>query len=234
MAKRILTMNKLKIQNTNNGYRVWGIPACLAEAGRGYRENTHPESPLRNSMEFQGPKSRKSFRFLGGTPNPEFQLGFSFIELMTVVAIIAILIIASMPAFRNYARSKNLKEGTNMIISALRKTRDAAITYRKRYRTVFDTVNDAVAIYVDGDDFNPVENWAKLPELVKFDKSDFTTVGCFPPSTLTPCDFYYLEFKPDGGSLPSGNGHITLKDMSDNGNTKRIYFYHLTGRIRVQ
>ena len=26
---------------------------------------------FRNSMEFQGPKSRKSFRFLGGTPKTE-------------------------------------------------------------------------------------------------------------------------------------------------------------------
>jgi len=81
-------MNKFKM---NNGYRVWGIPACLAEAGRGYREDTHPASPLRNSMEFQGPKSRKSFRFLGGTPHPKFQFGFTLMELMVVIAIIALL-----------------------------------------------------------------------------------------------------------------------------------------------
>jgi len=95
--------NKFKM---NNGYRVWGIPACLAEAGRGYRENTHPASPLRNSMEFQGPKSRKSFRFLGGTPHPKFQFGFTLIELMAVVAIIMILAAIMIP---NVA--KNVERG---------------------------------------------------------------------------------------------------------------------------
>ncbi len=41
------------------------------------------ETPLRNSMEFQGPKSRKSFRFLGGKPKTENQR--SFAELLKTI-----------------------------------------------------------------------------------------------------------------------------------------------------
>lgn len=155
--------------------------------------------------------------------------GFSFIELMTVVAIMAILIIASMPAFRNYARSKNLKEGTNMIVSALRKTRDAAITYRKRYRTVFDTVNDAVSIYIDGDDVNPVEKWVKLPEFVIF-SSPTVTVRNFPKGSAS-ADLRYAEFKISGAANEGGS--IILLDESTQ-DTKKISFNNITGRIRVE
>ena len=38
-------------------------------------------------------------------------MGFSFMELMVVVAIMGILIIASMPVFRNFTRGRNIKRG---------------------------------------------------------------------------------------------------------------------------
>ncbi len=162
---------------------------------------------------------------------------FSFMELMVVVAIVALLVAASMPAFRNYTRGRNLKEGTNMVVSALRKTRNAAITERKRYRTVLDTVNNAVAIYVDNDIVNPAENWHSLPEFVKFELSLFSlAAGDVENYAVTP-DIYYLEFESAGGLSSEHDGIPTDKNIgimeTSTQDTKVIKVNKLTGRIKV-
>ncbi len=167
--------------------------------------------------------------------------GFSFIELMTVVAIMALLVAASMPMFRNYTRGKNLKEGTNMVISALRRTRNTTITERKKYRTVFDTVNNAVAIYLSGDDNNPAENWRSLPEFIEFDTSINVPVTWYTGNNLGPYYFkytgeeiYWIEFKTSGSSN-SGiyNQKVLLLETSTD-DTKLITVGALTGRINVE
>ena len=162
-------------------------------------------------------------------------------ELMVVVAIIAILIIASMPLFRTFTRGSNIKDGAIMVMSALKKTREAAITYRKNYRTVLDTVNQAVGIYVSGDDVNPAENWKKLPEFVKFDTTGTgantwytgSNGGQYEYKYLTE-EIYWIEFKP-GGSSNSGiyEQRVLLVEEST-GDTKLIRVNALTGRIRIE
>ena len=65
-----------------------------------------------------------------------------------------------------------------MVTSALRKTREAAITYRKNYKTVLDTVNQAVAIYEDDNRIIPLaEKWKKLPDFVEFDTITLARIG---------------------------------------------------------
>ncbi len=153
-------------------------------------------------------------------------------ELMVVVAIIAILIAASMPVFRSFARGRNLRAGSDMVMSALRKSREAAITYRKHYRAVLDTVNQAVGIYLNENGVDTVsENWQKLPEFVKFDDSTsdwkLSTSFSYPPGG----DIYWIEFKPNGGC--TANASIILLEESTS-DTKRITFNSLTGRVTVE
>lgn len=173
-------------------------------------------------------------------PKSPINKGFSFMELMVVVAIIAMLIIASMPVFRNFTRGRNIKEGANMVMSALRKSREAAITYRKNYRTVLDTINQAVAIYEDNDVVNPAENWKKLPDLVNF---DITIPPWYVGNNLPNQNHYgapnervyWIEFKPSGSLDKVGFNEqkIHLKEEST-GDTKLIKVNALTGRIKVE
>jgi prepilin-type N-terminal cleavage/methylation domain-containing protein len=177
------------------------------------------------------------------THHSPLNTGFSFIELMTVVAIMALLIMASMPMFRNYTRGKNLNEGTNMVISALRKTRNAAITERKMYKTAFDTINQAVGIYlvVDSDPNNDqlVENWQKLSEFVNFD----TTVAnkWYTGNNLGSHYFkypaeeiYYIEFKTSGSSNSGIYEQKVLLLEESTSDTKLITVNALTGKIGVE
>jgi prepilin-type N-terminal cleavage/methylation domain-containing protein len=156
--------------------------------------------------------------------------GFSFMELMVVIAIVALLVASSIPAFRSYTRNRNLKEGTNMVVSALRKTRSAAITERKRYKTALDTVNQAVGIYlvVDSDPNNDqlVEGWKGLSNFVKFD----TTVDWSVTKNYGG-GIYWVEFKPNGGTTE--NATISLLEESTE-DTRNIVFYMITGRIKIE
>ena len=183
-------------------------------------------------------KNRRFFNYQ--LPITNYQLtktGFSFMELMVVVAIIGILILSSMPVFRQFTRSRNLKEGANMVASALRKTRGSAITYRKNYRMVLDTANHAIGIDVDTDyDITTnglAENWQRLPEFVEFDSATWTITNSYAP--LYPLIFY-LEFESDGG-LGAGIGaateNIPIIETST-GETKIIDVGGLTGRIRIE
>ena len=171
------------------------------------------------------------------TPHPVYSLGFTFVELMVVIVIIAILIIASMPMFRNFTRNRNLKEGANVIASALMRTRSAAITERERYKAVLDTLNHAVAIYKNNDVDNPAEYWKKLPEFVEFVDPATSSYWGVTNSYSAPSDYiYYLEFKPNGG-LGGGVGaateNIAIIDTSTE-DTKIIDVNGLTGRVRIE
>lgn len=216
-------MNKLKQAQSGKGTKAQrgiknSVPVCLCA----YVPDKKGLAPLEITRPWASVKSLT---------------GFSFMELMVVIAIVALLVAASMPAFRNYTRGKNLKEGTNIVISALRKTRNAAITERKRYRTVFDTVNNAVAIYLSGDDDNPAENWRGLSEFVEFDTTPLALGGNWVVSNTydVPFDYiYYLEFKTSGGlSTGAIDQTIVLIEQSTT-DTKAIRVNALTGRINVE
>ncbi|MCK4904814.1 prepilin-type N-terminal cleavage/methylation domain-containing protein [bacterium] len=188
---------------------------------------------MKNKNNYQLPRLPN----IGGQAFTVYRLrkgGFSFIELMTVVAIMAVLVAVSMPMFRNYTRGRNLKEGTNMIISALRRTRNTTITERKRYRTVFDALNHAVAIYKEDDIVNPAENWKALPEFVEFDTNLFADEKNY---TTTP-DIYYLEFESAGGLSSEHDVTPPYKDIgiveTSTQDTNIIKVNKLTGRINVE
>lgn len=196
------------MQNANVGYRLWDTTRGIPLwSVIGYRKDT----------------------------NTAIINGFSFMELMVVVAIMSILIIASLPVFRDFARSRNIDDGALMIVSSLRKTREASITYRKHYRTVLDTVKNAVAIYDHDNGDELVEKWQSLPELVVFDTTasdwDIPVAESYDP--VSP-EIYYLEFKANGGlSIGTTYRNVLIREKSTE-DTRVIEVNGLTGKIEVE
>lgn len=224
-------MDKFKMQNINNGFRL----SVVGKMKKVFCENRKPNTPLEILWNFKD-QSPGNLSDSSG----EHRSGFSFIELMTVVAIVAILIAVSMPLFRNFTRGRNLKEGTNMVVFALRKARNAAITERKMYRAVLDTVNNAVAIYVDNDIVNPAENWRGLTEFVEFDITNTQwyvgNTSAYQNKYAPPSDhIFWVEFKSTGtlDGVGFNEQRIVLKETSTE-ETRLVTVNALTGKIGVE
>ncbi len=64
--------------------------------------------------------------------------GFSLMEIMVVLAIIAVLSSISMPALRGFAAMRRLKTSAQAIVDTLSFARDMAITERNTHLVVFD------------------------------------------------------------------------------------------------
>ncbi len=68
--------------------------------------------------------------------------GFSLMEIMIVLSIIAILSTVSMPAMRGFAASRRLKSSAQSIADTFSYARDMAITERTTHLVVFDVDNN--------------------------------------------------------------------------------------------
>ena len=69
---------------------------------------------------------------------PQSAGGFTLVEIMIVLAMIAILSSIAMPSLRGFAASTRLKSSTHAIRDMLNFARDMAITERRGYLVVFD------------------------------------------------------------------------------------------------
>lgn len=70
------------------------------------------------------------------------EYGFSLMEIMIVLSIIAVLSTVSMPAMRGFAASRRLKSSAQSIADTFSYARDMAITERTTHLVVFDVDNN--------------------------------------------------------------------------------------------
>ncbi len=66
------------------------------------------------------------------SPTANAQSGFTLVELMTVVAIAAILLIIAVPSFKTIVNSNRLTSAANEMVAAIQTARADAIRYNKR------------------------------------------------------------------------------------------------------
>lgn len=80
----------------------------------------------------------------------ERELGFSLIELIVAMVLLAIMATLSMTAFRAYQKSQAHRNAMREVTSVLRNAQIRAVTEAQTYQCVF--TSDSVGIYRDGDD----------------------------------------------------------------------------------
>ena len=184
--------------------------------------------------------------------------GFTLIELVIVVAIMALLIFASLPSFQEFIATSRLRQGCYDVISALRTARASAISERTEYMTLFyTTMKDKrnlpnfryaypiwSAVMVYNIDEGGVGGWKRLPENIYLDYNYFQglktggIVGEIPDGLPYPNkedvsqgdSMPIVEFNSGGGVEDKGSPYILVKDYSTQ-DTAEIKVLGTTGRI---
>ena len=120
--------------------------------------------------------------------------GFTISEILVVVAIIAVILLFTLPSLGERYRGYKVRTATNELIADLRVARHTAITQRT---TVDFTVND------QGD--TPPNQYSYVRA-----NGDLRTVAVIPPVAITSAPASALEFEQNGG-LDGAAGIIILE-----------------------
>jgi len=125
-------------------------------------------------------------------PEPRRQAGFSLAEMLVVVAIIALVMLAVIPAFGNFNRAWRVRSAADEMLSTMRRVRQLAITTHQDVTITF-TPSARTYSYTDPIKGNAVT--VKLPERVTM--------------VTNPSGAYAPQFRPNGSvvnvSTPSAS-----------------------------
>jgi prepilin-type N-terminal cleavage/methylation domain-containing protein len=161
--------------------------------------------------------------------------GFSLIELMIVLTILALSVALVTSSMSNFSKTIELKAAAKKVSGILRYYRSEAINRGLVYQVLFDS--DARAVKVQSVSLTePVaeneanekkgEEGAKalygLPEGIRMKEVDFA-------SPQYSCDLPAVEFYPNGGS----NGGSVLFDSQER-KGYRIKVHFLTGEVKIE
>ncbi|MFZ3156393.1 MAG: GspH/FimT family pseudopilin [Smithella sp.] len=121
--------------------------------------------------------------------------GFSLIEILIVIAIMAILLSIAAPNFNAWRQNRNLNEAVGALMGDLNFARQSAITQNVNYKVTFN--NTANTYTVQGGTYNATKN------LSNFGSGTFIYSQNFNSSTVT--------FQPRG-TLSGIGGTVSLKN----------------------
>jgi len=138
-------------------------------------------------MTFERSPSRPS-----EAPTRRRQAGFSLAEMLAVVAIIALVLLAVIPAFGNFSRSWRLRSAADEMLSTIRHVRQLSIT---THQNVTITFTPSTRTYSYTDPIKGTTVSVKLPERITM--------------VTNPSVSYAPQFRPNGSvvnvSTPSAS-----------------------------
>ncbi|TAN65294.1 MAG: prepilin-type N-terminal cleavage/methylation domain-containing protein [Methylobacter sp.] len=156
-----------------------------------------------------------------------FTQGFSFIELLIVIAIIGVTLSIAVPSFQSLIASNRLTTSANSLVSALQLAKSEAIKS-----------NRLVVVSNNGTWANGWVVFAEKNSLTNFDQdSDEPTISSFDPLntgfTVNPTNVYAnrVIYRPDGRS--TANGSFYFCSPPDIADFRRVVIAP-TGRVRVE
>ena len=186
---------------------------------------------------------------------PRRQAGYSLPELSTVVAIIGVLALVTVPAFINYYESNKIKSAMRTFTSDLRGARSLAIGHGHEVKISFNVgVNQrsydiyeapyAIGIIpnaswtpITGPASNPYQATKVLDNIVYFPADATASPQNFTDIDPTPDGLLDIVFFPDGhAQIPAGLASATVSIMTDRKVPKPIYQIQISpsGRVLAQ
>ena len=155
-----------------------------------------------------------------------FQRGYSLAELLTVMAIVGVLSLVTVPAFMNYAKTARLKNSLRQVSTDVRAARQRAVSRSRFVKLTVTTASPAPGKYELEESTDRGVSYNTIPgsqkELQQFNY--FGSAGSF-------------EFRPNGTLvLPPGDNSATLVIRSDDTTVKNNYTItvNLSGKVSTQ
>ena len=155
----------------------------------------------------------------------QIERGFSLVEMMVVIAIMAILTSIAAPAFQDIVVQSRLSSQTNDLIGTIQAARGEAI--KRNRRVLFCSTSSATSSDCAG-------SWSFWVVVT----ADNTVIrrGSVNSSLVmtTTLDDSSLVFSPDGTSnVSTGKDSLTVCSPTGSGNTARLITTGITGRASV-
>ena len=159
--------------------------------------------------------------------------GFSLIELLVAMVILAILAALAYPAFSTWRESAQYREASRNIVSHLRDARSTAISRSNHYQVTIDIATDAAEMY-----YQEMTDGAYATVNAGADANKLRRMTLNPPVRLrsgNDCDdtdVVTVEFRPDGSvsTLPE---QICVMDIGINERFIVRVTSRASGRIEI-
>ncbi len=148
--------------------------------------------------------------------------GFTLMELLIAICLMAILFAIAIPAFSDWQQSVKIKQTTDGILSALRTARHNAATVNLQNRVECNTAGNRYRITQGDRAYNSTEPWPTV-------KQDWTTLPAgivLKTGDCTSSNDLNIAFSPNG---TANTGTICINDSVSN---KYQVVVTASGRIR--
>lgn len=152
--------------------------------------------------------------------------GFTIVEMLVVLAIMAMLLGISLPFTSGFGRSLRLKTSARAILGTLRVARSNAITYREKYTVVFDVEKDEY--WIENSEGAIFEKKRRLPPSIEFKLLIDEEEGELDSVTFEDDKVIFYST----GAVQGPSGSVTISDKR--GETRTISIIGGTGKITIE
>lgn len=159
----------------------------------------------------------------GLRPRNDNRRAFTLIEMLIVLAIIAMIMVISVPFTASFGKGLSIKTTARAIAGVMRVARSNAVTFRKNYSLVFDVKKRQY--WIEDEAGQLYEKKYNLPGPIGFlvKNSEDSDPVTFENDRVT--------FNPSG-SVAGSDGSVTLTDKQ--GDSRTIYVTGATGKILIK
>ncbi len=165
--------------------------------------------------------------------------GFTLIEILVTIAIVGLMLVVSVPTFRDYKYRNDLSRGADLIQSAIYETKNLALSPQtdKNEDTGYYVIE-----FISGNEGNMVSIYEAASESTVFEDMILVKKFDLPEGVVLdagslPADGIFYSIEKQGEIIkPVENVEIKIshEDIIGSNNLKTISVNHVTGQVSIK